>query len=171
MSSARTNVRLLLSSNSCSCQAKFEHLFDMGREDALMARKITKRQQQIYDFHQGISAGEGLSAQRARDGFCRGPFLPQHRARPSICPEARATKRDATKPRALELFNEDGSSVSLSKSDEPTAPRGTVSLPLVGRVAAGIPILAEQNIEDTFTIPTEIATDQGSFILEVHGAQ
>ena len=50
MSSARTNVRLLLSSNSCSCQAKFEHLFDMGREDALMARKITKRQQQIYDF-------------------------------------------------------------------------------------------------------------------------
>ena len=50
MSSARTNVRLLLSSNSCSCQAEFEHLFDMGREDALMARKITKRQQQIYDF-------------------------------------------------------------------------------------------------------------------------
>ena len=79
-------------------------------------------------------------------------------------------KRDATKPRALELFNEDGSSVSISKSDEPTAPRGTVSLPLVGRVAAGIPILAEQNIEDTFTIPTEIATDQGSFILEVHGS-
>ena len=30
--------------------------------------------------------------------------------------------------------------------------------------------LAEQNIEDTFTIPTEIATDQGSFILEVHGS-
>ncbi len=79
-------------------------------------------------------------------------------------------KRDATKPRALELFDEDGSSVSISKSDEPTAPRGTVSLPLVGRVAAGIPILAEQNIEDTFTIPTEIATDQGSFILEVHGS-
>ena len=78
---------------------------------------------------------------------------------------ARLLKRDATKPRALELFNEDGSSVSISKSDEPTAPRGTVSLPLVGRVAAGIPILAEQNIEDTFTIPTEIATDQGSFIL------
>lgn len=80
-------------------------------------------------------------------------------------------KRDATKPRALELFNEDGSSVSISKSDEPSAPRGTVSLPLVGRVAAGIPILAEQNIEDTFSIPTEIATDQGPLSLRCMGAQ
>ena len=40
---------------------------------------------------------------------------------------------------------------------------------LVGRVAAGLPILAEQNIEDTFTLPTEIATDSSSFMLEVHG--
>ena len=47
--------------------------------------------------------------------------------------------------------------------------RGVVSLPLVGRVAAGMPILAEQNIEDTFTVPTEIASDSSSFILEVHG--
>ena len=79
-------------------------------------------------------------------------------------------KRDKTKPRALELFNEDGSSVkegTISIENEPD--RGSVSLPLVGRVAAGIPILAEQNIEDTFTLPTEIASDSSSFILEVHG--
>ena len=79
-------------------------------------------------------------------------------------------KRDATKPRALELFNEDGSSVSISKSDEPTAPRGTVSLPARWSRRGWDSHLAEQNIEDTFTIPTEIATDQGSFILEVHGS-
>ena len=127
-----------------------EHLFDMGREDALDGSQNYQASAANLRLHQGISAGEGLSAQRARDGFCRGPFLPQHRARPSIALEARGLlKRDATKPRALELFNEDGSSVSTSKSDEPTAPRGTVSLLLVGRVAAGIPILAEQNIEDT----------------------
>ena len=41
--------------------------------------------------------------------------------------------------------------------------------PLIGRVAAGLPILAEQNVEDTFTLPTEIVTDSSSFILEVHG--
>ncbi len=75
---------------------------------------------------------------------CTPTYLPWRRA---------GCKRDATKPRALELFNEDGSSVSISKSNSPTAPRGTVSLPLVGRVAAGIPILAEQNIEDTLFYP------------------
>ena len=47
--------------------------------------------------------------------------------------------------------------------------RGSVCLPLVGRVAAGMPILAEQNVEDTFTLPTEIVTDSSSFVLEVHG--
>ncbi len=136
-----------------------------------MARKITKCQQQIYDFIKEIRAGEGLSTQRARDGFCRGSFLPQHRARPSLCPGgARLLKRDATKPRALELFNEDVLSQFLNLT-QPAAPRGTVSLPLVGRVAAGIPILAEQNIEDTFTIPTEIATDQNLLSLRYMGAQ
>ena len=119
-----------------------------------MARKITKRQQQIYDFIKEYQQEKGYP--------------------PSVREMASAVGLSSPSTvhahlSALELFDEDGSSVSISKSDEPTAPRGTVSLPLVGRVAAGIPILAEQNIEDTFTIPTEIATDQGSFILEVHG--
>ena len=77
-------------------------------------------------------------------------------------------KRDASKPRALEVFNEDGTSTKPTESANAT-PHGTVALPLVGRVAAGLPILAEQNIEDTFTLPTEIATDASSFVLEVHG--
>lgn len=45
----------------------------------------------------------------------------------------------------------------------------TISLPLIGRVAAGEPILAEQNIEETLTLPTEIVGDNASFILTVHG--
>ncbi len=141
---------------------KFEHLFDMGREDALMARKITKRQQQIYDFIKEYQQEKGYPPSVREMASAVGLSSPSTVHAHLSALEARGLlKRDATKPRALELFNEDGSSVSISKSDEPTAPRGTVSLPLVGRVAAGIPILAEQNIEDTFTIPTEIATDQG----------
>ena len=77
-------------------------------------------------------------------------------------------KRDSTKPRALELFKQDGSPAILAKVEENPS-RGTVTLPLIGRVAAGIPILAEQNVEDTFTLPSEIATESSSFILEVHG--
>ena len=81
-------------------------------------------------------------------------------------------KRDKTKPRALEVFEQEGNpdnNLGISQESPVAEMRGVVSLPLVGRVAAGMPILAEQNIEDTFTIPTEIASDSSSFILEVHG--
>ena len=84
MSSARTNVRLLLSSNSCSCQAKFEHLFDMGREDALMARKITKRQQQIYDFIKEYQQEKGyppsVREMASAVGLSSPTYLPWRRA-------------------------------------------------------------------------------------------
>ena len=130
-----------------------------------MARKITKRQQQIYDFIKEYQQEKGYPPSVREMASAVGLSSPS-----TVHAHLSALEARGLLKRALELFNEDGSSVSISKSDEPTAPRGTVSLPLVGRVAAGIPILAEQNIEDTFTIPTEIATDQGSFILEVHGS-
>ncbi len=46
---------------------------------------------------------------------------------------------------------------------------GTVKLPLVGNVAAGTPILAEQNIQEYMSLPTEIVGDSASYMLEVHG--
>jgi repressor LexA len=48
-------------------------------------------------------------------------------------------------------------------------PRNVVELPLVGRVAAGSPILAEQNIEESFMLPTQIVSDASSFLLTVRG--
>ena len=77
---------------------KFEHLFDMGREDALMARKITKRQQQIYDFIKEYQQEKGLSAQCARDGICRGPFLPPAPCTPTYLPWRRAGCSSAMPP-------------------------------------------------------------------------
>lgn len=134
-----------------------------------MARKITKRQQQIYDFIKEYQQEKGYPPSVREMAAAVGLSSPSTVHAHLSALEARGLlKRDATKPRAIELFNEDGSSVSVSKNEEEPQ-RGTVTLPLVGRVAAGIPILAEQNIEDSFTVPTEIATDQGSFVLEVHG--
>ena len=105
-----------------------------------MARKITKRQQQIYDFIKEYQQEKGYPPSVREMASAVGLSSPSTVHAHLSALEARGLlKRDATKP-------------------------------LVGRVAAGIPILAEQNIEDTFTIPTEIATDQGSFILEVHGS-
>ncbi|MFR4802112.1 MAG: transcriptional repressor LexA [Eggerthellaceae bacterium] len=44
-----------------------------------------------------------------------------------------------------------------------------VSLPVVGNVAAGLPILAEQNVTETIPLPTEIVGDSSSFLLKVRG--
>ncbi len=45
----------------------------------------------------------------------------------------------------------------------------TITLPVIGDVAAGSPILAEQNISETLTLPVSIVGDSGSFLLNVHG--
>ena len=134
-----------------------------------MARKISKRQQQIYDYIRAYQQEKGYPPSVREMAAAVGLSSPSTVHAHLSALEARGLiKRDATKPRALELFNEDGSSVSLAEVKE-SPDRGTVTLPLVGRVAAGMPILAEQNVEDTFTLPTEIATDASSFVLEVHG--
>ncbi|MDO4436704.1 MAG: transcriptional repressor LexA [Coriobacteriaceae bacterium] len=134
-----------------------------------MARKITKRQQQIYDFICAYQKEKGYPPSVREMASAVGLSSPSTvHAHLSALEDHGLIKRDKTKPRALEIFNSDGSSVRPEEKNEVPA-RGTVSLPLVGRVAAGMPILAEQNIEDTFTLPSEIATDSSSFILEVHG--
>lgn len=134
-----------------------------------MARKITKRQQQIYDFIRSYQQEKGYPPSVREMAAAVGLSSPSTvHAHLSALEDHGLIKRDKTKPRALEVFNEDGSATKLAEVKE--APdRGTVSLPLIGRVAAGLPILAEQNVEDTFTLPTEIVTDSSSFVLEVHG--
>ncbi|HJG31288.1 MAG TPA: transcriptional repressor LexA [Collinsella ihuae] len=134
-----------------------------------MARKITKRQQQIYDFIRAYQQEKGYPPSVREMAAAVGLSSPSTvHAHLSALEERGLIKRDKTKPRALEVFNQDGSASALAEVKE-VPDRGTISLPLIGRVAAGLPILAEQNVEDTFTLPTEIATDSSSFVLEVHG--
>lgn len=138
-------------------------------EVAGMARKITKRQQQIYDYIRSYQEEKGYPPSVREMAAAVGLSSPSTvHAHLNALEERGLIKRDRTKPRAIEVFNEDGSSAKQNPGAE-TETRGSITLPFVGRVAAGMPILAEQNIEDTFTVPTEIATDASSFILEVHG--
>lgn len=138
-----------------------------------MARKITKRQQQIYDFIRSYQTEKGYPPSVREMAAAVGLSSPSTvHAHLSALEAHGLIKRDKTKPRALEVFEQEGnpdSNLDISQESPVPEMRGVVSLPLVGRVAAGMPILAEQNIEDTFTIPTEIASDSSSFILEVHG--
>ena len=138
-----------------------------------MARKITKRQQQIYDFIRSYQTEKGYPPSVREMAAAVGLSSPSTvHAHLSALEAHGLIKRDKTKPRALEVFEQEGNpdnNLGISQESPVAEMRGVVSLPLVGRVAAGMTILAEQNIEDTFTIPTEIASDSSSFILEVHG--
>ena len=75
-------------------------------------------------------------------------------------------RRDPAKPRALNLL----SGVVRSVAPAPVAvPEGVRVLPLVGQIAAGSPILAEQNVEDTIALPDVLTASGDNFILRVRG--
>ena len=67
-------------------------------------------------------------------------------------------KRDPSKPRALEIAE-----LSIPKKE-------MISIPIVGKITAGLPILATENIEDTFSLPLDfIKHDRELFMLRVSG--
>ena len=68
-------------------------------------------------------------------------------------------RRDPTKPRAIEIIDD---SFNLTR-------REMVNVPMVGQVAAGEPILAEQNITNYFPIPMEFMPNNDTFMLTVKG--
>jgi repressor LexA len=79
-------------------------------------------------------------------------------------------KRDPSSARALSVIDTDDEPRSAPGFQGIThLPRNVVELPVVGRVAAGAPILADQNIEESFLLPTQIVGDTSSFLLTVKG--
>ncbi len=68
-------------------------------------------------------------------------------------------RRDPTKPRAIEILDD---SFNLTR-------REMVNVPIIGQVAAGEPILAQENIENYFPIPTEFMPNNKTFLLKVKG--
>ena len=73
-------------------------------------------------------------------------------------------RRDPTKPRALVP-----SGVNTPAHDVEAPGRQVAHLPVVGKVAAGVPITAVENVEDTFALPAGFVRDPGAFILKVSG--
>ena len=72
-------------------------------------------------------------------------------------------KRDPTKPRALELRRDP------KPQGAPAAAEDVHRLPLVGEIAAGGPLLAEQNVEDYLAVPEPLARGGDEFLLRVKG--
>ena len=128
-----------------------------------IGKDLTKRQQEIFDFIKKYSAGHGYPP-TVRDigkavGLASSSTVHAHLAN---LEKLGLVRRDPTKPRAIELLDR---AVDAAKN----AVTGQSGLPLVGRVAAGTPITAEENIEDYIDVPQILGGDEGQFILSVKG--
>jgi repressor LexA len=126
---------------------------------------LTKRQQEIFDFIRKYSAKYGYPP-TVRDigkavGLASSSTVHAHLAN---LEKIGLLRRDPSKPRAIELLDRAvGSAVE--------SVRGIVrpGLPLLGSVAAGQPILAEENIEDYVSVPEVAGGDEGEYLLRVRG--
>lgn len=70
-------------------------------------------------------------------------------------------RKDPTKPRAIEILERSEDSIFVSKK--------TLDVPILGKVTAGAPILAVENIEDTYPVPLELVEGHDVFMLKVQG--
>jgi len=123
---------------------------------------LTKRQQEIFEFIKRYSARHGYPP-TVRDigkavGLASSSTVHAHLAN---LEKVGLLRRDPSKPRAIELLDK---AVEGVKSI--VRPNG---LPLVGQVAAGNPVLAEENIEDYIETPAVAGGDEGEYLLRVRG--
>jgi repressor LexA len=122
---------------------------------------LTKRQQEIFDFIKRYSAKYGYPP-TVRDigkavGLASSSTVHAHL---SNLERIGLLRRDPSKPRAIELL--DRAAAGVRNLVKP-------GLPLVGHVAAGQPVLAEENIEDYVQTPSYAGGDDGAYLLRVRG--
>jgi repressor LexA len=123
---------------------------------------LTKRQQEIFDFIKKYSAKYGYPP-TVRDigkavGLASSSTVHAHLAN---LEKIGLLRRDPSKPRALELLDRAAEGVKSL-----VQPNG---LPLVGHVAAGQPVLAEENIEDYVDVPAVAGGEEGEYLRRVRG--
>ena len=119
---------------------------------------LTKRQKEIFDFIRRYGSKYGYPPTVREIGKAVGLHSSSTvHAHLANLEKVGLLRRDPTKPRAIELL--------VDKAKRAIRP----GLPLVGHVAAGEPILAEENIEEYVQVPSVIGAEQGDYVLTVKG--
>jgi repressor LexA len=125
-----------------------------------MGKGLTRRQKEILTFIQRYSEAHGYPPSVREIGQALGLTSSSTVHSHLTALERKGyLRRDPSKPRALEILR-----------DEREVPsKKVIPLPVIGTVTAGLPILAEQNIEDYFPLPQEFVRSDDCFILKVRG--
>jgi repressor LexA len=134
---------------------------------------LTKRQQEIFDFIRKYSAKYGYPP-TVRDigkavGLASSSTVHAHLAN---LERIGLLRRDPTKPRAIELLDRAMDNVDRAVGSAVESVRSIVrpeALPLVGSVAAGQPIMAEENVEDYISVPEAAGGSSGEYLLRIRG--
>ena len=128
---------------------------------------LTTRQREIYEFITEYVDGHGYPPTVREIGEQVGLASPSTvHAHLANLERAGYLRRDPTKPRALELVGRERHTAEPGSRE---AERVRV-LPLVGQIAAGGPLLAEQNVEDHIAVPEPLSSGQAEeFLLRVRG--
>ena len=129
---------------------------------------LTKRQQEILDYVQAHMDDKGYPPTVREIGEAVGLNSPSTvHAHLKALEDAGALRRDATKPRAIDL-GERRAAREAQRVQLDELP-GVRMLPLVGSIAAGSPILAEENITEHVAVPEQITGSGDNFLLKVRG--
>jgi len=139
----------------------FDAIQETGKRMDL-TKDLTKRQQEIFDFIKKYSAKYGYPP-TVRDigkavGLASSSTVHAHLAN---LEKIGLLRRDPSKPRAIELLDK-----AVEGVKSVVRPNG---LPLVGQVAAGQPVLAEENIEEYVEVPGLAGGQDGEYLLRVRG--
>jgi len=133
-----------------------------NEETTMAPTDITERQREILDLILETVRRRGYPPSVREIGVAVGLSSPSTvHSHLSALVGAGLLRRDPSKPRAIEVI------ASHEEGDLRRAPVRDV--PLVGRIAAGTPILAEEDIEEIFPLPTEIVGNDPVFMLRVQG--
>jgi repressor LexA len=123
---------------------------------------LTTRQQEIWQFLAEYVDAHGYPPTVREIGDAVGLASPSTvHAHLANLERAGLLRRDPTKPRAIEL-------VGRRREEAPTRAVSAPTLPLVGRIAAGGPLLAEESVEDQIAVPEPLGRD-ADFLLRVTG--
>ena len=124
---------------------------------------LTGRQQEIWDFLVEYVDGHGYPPTVREIGQKVGLASPSTvHAHLANLERAGLLKRDPTKPRALELVGRRAAAAEGGRTD-------VHKLPLIGEIAAGGPLLAEENIEEYLAVPEPLSRGGAEFLLRVKG--
>jgi len=127
--------------------------------------QLSDRQRQVLDYIRETVSQRGYPPSVREIGEAIGLSSPSTvHSHLSALVAAGAIRRDPTKPRAIEVLD-----VETPTPTAPSLPDNLREVPLVGRIAAGSPVLATEDIEDVYPLPDSLTGSGPVFMLRVKG--